>query len=302
MVFPGLISVILSAGSPGIHWSLNGTEGGLILNPGVYRTYLTAYQEIQAEKDLYLWSEGEAVLFRRMAREGFNPGYLALEITAYPAGWGTAILPEKAPGLYSALTLTEDWNLWESLGAGFQEPWSISLFLGDITTIWDLDSTFTLIPVAAGVSGWVWTTGTQELVSGRMEDNRWSRLEWKLKGSSRSAYPVEWDIKLGYRWEHADQRPDGFSLRFSWKNFEDPQSLWARNHWIDLRIRWASDWERYGLLETKFVLGKIFSVRQFRVGLNLGVDRVSGYLDPKGSLPTGEMDNHWVIQPFVLWN
>jgi len=282
---------------PGIHWFVREQEGGLVLNPGVYRMYLTTYQEIKSEKDIYLWSEGEALLFRRMAREGLNPGYAALEVTTYPMGWGTAILPETAPKLYSAFSLTQDWNLWESLGAGFQEPWSISLFLGDMATIWDLDSTYSLVPVASGASGWVLTAGSQELISGRVTNDRWSRLEWKLKGSNRGSFPVEWDIKIGYRWEANPDRPDGLTFRYYRENFASDHSGWAGNNQIDIRLRWATGPIDYGPLEIKIAIGKAIFWKGHKIGIILGVDQIFDNLETDNP-----KQDHLIFQPFILWN
>ncbi len=277
-------------------------EGGMTFKPGIYRTYASTYQAILAENELYLWDEGETVLFKRLGRNGLIPGYLALEITGYPMGWLAAILPQNVPSVYSAFSITGNWNLLASMGSGFQEPWSVSLFAGDFATFWELDTTYTLVPVASGVSGWVLTASSQELVSGQLVHQSWMRLEWKIKGETRGTYPIGWDIKLGYRWEENPKRPDGFTIQFSWENFSNLQSRWAGNHNVDVRLRWATGPTIKGPMELKVVMGKAFTWRQYQFGLNLGIDRSVDYLEPTDQPPEGRTSNQWIIQPFIIWH
>ncbi|RMF07710.1 MAG: hypothetical protein D6762_07015 [Candidatus Neomarinimicrobiota bacterium] len=274
--------------------------GGWAAVPGVYRSYTTVYQSWQSDPDLYLWGSGERDLYTRLAREGLHPDLLALEGTVYPLAWAVATLPEGAPELYDVLQVTDDWNLWSALAAGYQEPWSVSLFWGDFATIWDLDSTFTLIPVASGASGFVLTAGGQELAGNRVHRQSWVRLEWKITGKGRHPGRLEWDAKVGYRWEQGNRVPDGLTLRFYTKNLtltgENPA-----NHILDLRVRLATEPDRFGLLETKLALGKAFAVGRTRVGMVAGIDWIADYLEFSAVRHTGKREVHLLLQPFLLW-
>lgn len=265
----------------------------------MYQSYVSFFSSFQPDEDVYLWGEGESVLFKRLARNGLLPNDYAIQITAYPVPWLTALLPDNVPKLYSMLDMTDDWNLWNSLGSGYQEPWSVSLFLGDFATFWDLDSAYQLIPMANGASGWVITTGSQELVNDRLKSESWTRLEWKLTGENRGDIPISWDIKFGYRWEASSNRPDSYTARFSVLNFQSDRKEWLYNHSVDVLLRWSLSKKYAGILESKVVIGKAYPWRGHLVGVNLGLERVKDYLEPETALPSGKSRNEFIIQPFI---
>ncbi|MCH8840800.1 MAG: rod shape-determining protein, partial [Planctomycetes bacterium] len=77
----------------------------------------------------------------------------------YPVASISAWMEEHESSSYQNFNIGENFNLLKSFGAGIQEPWSISLFLGQLGTYWDLDDDDELFIAATGASGLVLTGG-----------------------------------------------------------------------------------------------------------------------------------------------
>ncbi len=91
--------------------------------------------------------------------------------------------------------------LIRSLGTGYEEPWSTSVFLGQLTTFWDLNAQDELVVAASGAAGIVTTAGLHQLFDNSVVDAGWFRVEWKVKGEGIEGPKKRfWDLKAGYRY------------------------------------------------------------------------------------------------------
>ena len=158
------------------------------------------YVDLDPTPEINLWDENEFRLYRQLMIRSLKPGFIAFEMTGYPLASLSAWLEEKQGEFFSSLTLGEDFNILKSLGAGVQEPWSMSLFIGQLADFLEVTGKEEVVRAASGASGLVITGGLYQLFDNCFVPSNWFRLEWKLKGEGkRGSKKQEWDIKAGYR-------------------------------------------------------------------------------------------------------
>ena len=174
-------------------------SAALVLKP--YRSYTSLFVQLVPDDDFTLWEEDEVRLYRDLLLKSARPKVFLLEATVYPMATTSAWIEAENNRLFHALDLWDGFNLVRSLGAGYQEPWSVSAFLGQLATFWDMNDRDELVVAATGVAGLVLTTGFHQLFENAVVPGGWFRIEWKLKGAgSEEDRQRSWDLKLGYRW------------------------------------------------------------------------------------------------------
>jgi hypothetical protein len=144
--------------------------------------------------------EREWPLYESLIGRSFHRDMLLAEFTVYPTSTVSSWVNTQYNELYHKLDLTDDFNLLQSLGAGVEEPWSVSLFTGTMDNFWDLTEADELKVVSTGAAGIVLTGGFQQIFANYLFNRPWWRLEWKVKGVAND--PVrkfQWDLKLIYR-------------------------------------------------------------------------------------------------------
>jgi len=199
--------------APAKHWKWLERDWGtaLVLRP--YRSYGSLFVDLDKDRDFTLWEEDEVKLYRDLVRRSVRPGYFLIELTGYPLAAFSACLEAEQNSSYHYFDVGEKFNLIRSLGAGYQEPWSTSIFLGQLATFWDLDEDDELIVAASGAAGFVATAGIQQLFDNCVVKAEWFRMEWKVKGEGiESGRKRFWDLKAGYRWYGIPELSNTISL------------------------------------------------------------------------------------------
>ncbi len=198
-------SLLRSAGylnpAPAKHWRWLERDWGtaLVLRP--YHSYGSFFVDLDKESDFTLWEGDEVKLYRDLVSRSVKPGYFLIELTGYPLAAFSAWLEETKNSSYHYFDIGGKFNLIRSLGAGYQEPWSTSVFLGQLATFWDLNAQDELVVAASGAAGIVVTAGLHQLFDNSVVDAGWFRVEWKVKGEGIEGPEKRfWDLKAGYRY------------------------------------------------------------------------------------------------------
>ncbi|UCH10543.1 MAG: hypothetical protein JSU61_01210 [Fidelibacterota bacterium] len=277
------------------------------LVPGPYRSYASLFVDLAGKDELLVWHEDEVKLYRDLIRRSFQRDYLVVEATGYPLAALSAWMETEQNAHYHQFDIGDEFNLLRSLGAGSQEPWSMSLFLGQLLTYWSMDDQDELVIAARGAAGMVATAGLQQLFDNCIVDAPWTRIEWKVKGEGSDG-PREryWDLKVGHRWYGLAEIPNTLTFtlergrtnreRFRWKPAQNSISL--------VQLQMPTTELQVGLTRVLFEYAKFVPVRKHLVGLKVGFlyENRKTY-DARSQSFDDEKEKSWelVIQPMAIF-
>ena len=84
------------------------------------------------QKPVALQKGEEGEIYLRLGRRLIFPSYLLFEITGYPLSALSSYLETDYYKTYNRFNVYSDLNFLRSIGAGFEEPYAFSLFLGNV--------------------------------------------------------------------------------------------------------------------------------------------------------------------------
>lgn len=273
----------------------------------LYASYASLYVKVDRSRDVTIWQDNELAMYGNLLRQSLNPSHVLLEATVYPTATLSTWLETDQPDLYHRFNITEQFNAVRSLGAGYQEPWSLSLFLGRVTAFWDLNEQDELVVASTGVSGLVLTGGFHQLFDNSVVQQPWTLLEWKLKGSGlQDQRERSWNLRLGYRWPGLEAVPSTIMLALYRQRTNRQTATWVlrRNSETALEFQLPPSRWRSGL--TRFLLeyGKYYPLKGRLAGIKIGYlyQQYRPY-DPATQVfkESWSRDNEIFLQPLLIW-
>ena len=296
-----------SGSPPAFAWRWLERDWGAALVPGPYRSYGSLFVDLDPEEDFLIWQEEELPLYRDLARSSVRPGYLLLELTGYPLAMVPAWAEEDQNQLYHALDIGPEFNLLRSLGAGYQEPWSVSLFQGQLATFWTLDAQDELAVAARGAAGFVMTGGFQQLFDNSVVTAPWFRVEWKIKGEGLEGSKRRfWDLKAGYRWYGIPEVANTVSISLERRRTDKERWDWrpAGNSLAAVDVQLPLTELTGGPSRLFLEYAKLFPVWKVLVGMKLGyLYQYRPVYDRETSIFSSERERDWeiILQPLVIF-
>jgi hypothetical protein len=183
-------------------------------------------------------SDSEAVIYRDLIKGSLVPRYMVLEASVYPLPWTGTYIKSHSPDLYRRGEIGHTGiNLFESATVGFQEPWAVSAFFGNVAKL--------KRPHESrhgnnyGYTGYLFSAGNKHIKDNTLIDDNWYEVEWKIKGKIN--YPDErlsWSFRIGGRFNRNKDVNDVtyISLHRSNLDFRFSFLEWLENTNYDLRM------------------------------------------------------------------
>jgi hypothetical protein len=118
-------------------------------------------------------SDSEGVIYRNLIEGSTIPRYMLLEASVYPMPLLGTYLKTHTPGLYNQGQIGHSGiNIFESATAGFQEPWAISAFFGNIARLVRPGETRTGSNL--GYTGYLISAGSKHIKNNVLVADNWN--------------------------------------------------------------------------------------------------------------------------------
>lgn len=205
-------------------------------------------------------SDSEAVIYRNLIEGSAIPRYMTLEASVYPMPALGTYLKKKAPGFYSQGQIGRGGiNIYDSFTAGFQEPWAVSMFFGNIAKLVRPGETRTGSNI--GYTGYLISAGKKHIKNNMLVDDDWYELEWKIKGKRN--YPDEkmsWSFRFGGKFNANPDITDVFyfSIHRSNLDYRAPFLHWLKNSALDMKVQFSQHGGQP--VRGEFIIGKKYPV------------------------------------------
>jgi hypothetical protein len=183
-------------------------------------------------------SDSESVIYRDLIEGSLIPRYMVLEASVYPLpSLGTAI-KSHSPTLYRQGEIGHTGiNVFESATAGFQEPWAVSAFFGNVAKLKRPNERRE--GNNYGYTGYLFSAGNKHIKDNTLIPDDWYEFEWKIKG--KIDYPDEklsWSFRIGGRFNTNKGVNDVTYVSLHRSNLDFRYSFleWLENTNYDLRM------------------------------------------------------------------
>ena len=201
-------------------------------------------------------STSESVIYSELIQGSLIPRYMLLEASVYPMPLLGTYLKASQPHFYAQGRVAQTGvNVLESATAGFQEPWAVSAFFGNIAKI--VRPGERRIGSNVGYTGYLVSAGAKHIKSNEMIDDHWLELEWKIKGNVD--YPDEklgWSFRVGGKLHDNKYITDVIyvSVFRSNLNAHFPFLSWISNSTLEVKLHFSEATTH--LVRQEYVVGK----------------------------------------------
>jgi hypothetical protein len=244
-----------------------------------------------------LGEESEAKVYQHLLIRPFVPRYAILEASVNPMPVAGVLLRENANELYQRAQVGgESFNLIRSATRGFQEPYAVSLFLGNVVRYRPLMRTpeereknkASGYQSSLGYSGYLISYGTHHIKDNELFQDNWVELELKVKGDQLfTLQKLRWDYKIGVKLHDNPFISDVFVIGIRRNRLDYMADIWSflANSGYEYRI----DFKLANLKPVRqyFELNKKWPVKT-AVAFSLAV----GFTWESESLYSGPLDNY----------
>jgi hypothetical protein len=209
-------------------------------------------------------SGSESVILRELIKDSLIPRYLVLEASVNPMPVLGTYLKRQMPDLYNKGSIGNSGiNVIESLTAGFQEPWAVSAFFGNIAKLNRPNEE--RMGVNMGYTGYLLSAGAKHIKDNVLIDDIWHELEWKIKGKrDYSDEKMSWSFRVGGKFNSNPDITDVYYLGLYRSNLDikAPVLRWLENSNFDVKIQFS---QRSGkAVREEFFIGKKFPIHNQR--------------------------------------
>jgi hypothetical protein len=227
--------------------------------------------------------KNERQIYTKLLRDAVTPRFFLIEASVNPLPVLGTWIKKHEPFIYDDFDVADDLNLIEALTEGFEEPYALSFFLGNVIQF-KLQEEDEAAAVNKGYSGFLISIGDRHITNNTQISDDWYEIEWKLKGDRRIG-PIyhSWSFRIGVKThsnpEIADSHYLGIRRELFNRNLRSYRFL--QNTGIDVRADFSAQ-------DSSLVQGQLFVEKQwpgdkgifsFGIGLKRTVSKYSGSLE-----------------------
>lgn len=216
-------------------------------------------------------SDSEVEIYRTLVEGSAIPRYMLLEASVYPMPVLGTYLKSHTSDFYKGWEFGKGGsNILESITAGFQEPWAVSAFFGNIAKL--VRPGMELKGSNRGYSGYLVSAGSKHIKENILISDNWYELEWKIKG--KRDYPNDkqiWSFRVGGKFHDNPDITNVTYLSMHRSNLNSNYSFlnWIKNTEIDMKMHFAQHDGQMVRLE--MILGKKYPIASMNYTPTLNV-------------------------------
>ncbi len=192
------------------HGKLSDFEVGITLSPGVYKSYVSSFIYLRKKDSTPIFNpDRELPIYRWLFSRIFRPKYLVLQATAYPLAWISSQLETFHPRQFNRFEYM-GMNLLRSVGAGPEEPYALSLLLGNFAFLGFRDQSQKIRQSGSMLAGFLLSAGHWHIQDNIRLDDRWLQTELILTGQLKESKrrDLNWNFRIGLKMHRNDLAPD----------------------------------------------------------------------------------------------
>lgn len=178
-------------------------------------------------KDILTIDETEEQdLYKNLVSRAFLPNFLLFEVSVNPLPVAGVGIRKYAYETYQRSEITDSFNLVKTITAGFEEPYALSLFIGNIAQFRRTGEE--AIARNIGYMGYLVSYGNYHIKDNVLIPDHWVEIEWKIKGErifSKSLH--NWSFRFGTKIHSHPNIADVFYISMRRNRIDFLASRWG---------------------------------------------------------------------------
>jgi hypothetical protein len=255
-------------------------EWELYLDP--YYTSLDYYTPLTGSQIPRYGEESELAIYKKLLASP-KPRFLLIEASVYPMPCLGVLAKRHLPDLYEKASLGDDFNLVKSITAGFEEPYALSVFVGNVI---DFSPKGTTDTTGKGHIGLLLSAGNYHIRDNEILSDNWLETELKIKGDRITAQrKMAWSFRIGSKLHNNDYIKDVFyfSLKRERSDFDDIKFSIFKNSGVEYTF--DVDAKTGSIMRHFFFVDKKFPLKKRKIAFTIG----TGVLWEKSDKYTGPL-------------
>lgn len=268
-----------------------------------YYTNVSAFIDIDSESNVTDATHmSEVEIYERLLYNTFSPNIFLIEAAVHPMGLGGLFFRQNNKEYYDRSKL-QGFNWVKALTIGFEEPYSISFFLGRMMVFKNEKSDHT--GKNRAYMGYLLTIGDYSIKDNLIHYDRWSNVEFKLKGTRElTKTDLDWSFRVGVRMHENKNFVNSVYFGARRSSIDYDKKILSFIYNSDFNTMIAASTDTFQLTEASFSVGKKYPVywpSKMSFGLEVGYMYYSGE-KYRGALKEEGIDNHQIIlRPNFKW-
>lgn len=167
----------------------------LNFEPDAYYTNAALTLALTSAPIPHVGEKTEKEIYATLLTRAYEPRFLVLEASVNPLPYLGAYIRDRHELFYNDAEISRNFNWVKAVTAGFEEPYAVSVFLGNVVNF-DVPGDRNI--AGKGYSGLLYSTGTYHIKDNILIRDDWDELEWKVKGDRKTtARKLSWSFRIG---------------------------------------------------------------------------------------------------------
>jgi hypothetical protein len=216
-----------------------------------------------------LGNKGEFEAYADLVSRALLPRFLVLEASIYPMPILGTQLRSNASEFYKQFNVGDSGNIIHSITAGFEEPYALTVFLGNMVTF---SKTAKNDAKNRGFMGLLFSVGNQHITRNILVDDNWYEFEWKIKGDKIvKDEKLTWSFRVGIKNHDNKDIADLYYIGIKRKHigFNTPILSWIFNSGYELTLKF--DQKTNKPVEQSFFIDKKIPYKAWNVSFSIGL-------------------------------
>ena len=244
----------------------------------------------------------EIQIYSNLIQHTLSPNIFLVELSFHPMSWAGVWYRKNYPDKYEKSNIN-DFNIVKALTAGWEEPYSISFFMGRMMVFRNAKSRH--IGKNRAYIGYLLTLGNKSIKDNLSYNDNWANFEFKLKGTRElENKDLDWSFRFGYRHHQNTNFVNTVYLGARRSSIDYKKSIWSLRYNSAFETLIELSTKTYDLTKAELILEKKWPMTfPTKMTFGLGI----GYLYYGGNRYTGELkeegvDTHQLIlRPNLKW-
>ena len=172
----------------------------------IYKPYASIFINLKRyERPTIIQSGEETYIYSKLIRQLYLPKFALFQTTLYQLSTLSTYLETDYPQIFNRFNTYFDLNLIRSISSGYEEPYSFSLFLGNIVLLGFAShkngEQKLLKQSGSALAGFLISTGNHQICDNIYLTDRWYQYEFMLVGDlkEKNIRRILWNFRVGLK-------------------------------------------------------------------------------------------------------